>query len=109
MFLLRNEIITILNLVFVYENIKDLKNDENQKLTTYGTSIIRGIKSIIMENGNYIEKVDNMDYYELLKEKGYIIIGYEVINPYSLNYDGNLSTEFYVKEDDTKLVLTPFK
>ncbi len=55
--------------VFVYENIKDLKNDENQKLTTYGTSIIRGIKSIIMENGNYIEKVDNMDYYELLKEK----------------------------------------
>lgn len=61
-----------------------------------------------MGNVDKVIKVDNMEDYELYINEGYVVIGYELVNPYSLNKDGTLTTELYCEEDAIRLVYTPF-
>lgn len=91
-----------------YKTIQDLKNQKNDVSSYYGTSEIRRIKTICMGNEDNEVKVDNMEDYEFYINEGYVVIGYELVNPYSLNNDGTLTTELYCEEDAIQLIYTPF-
>ncbi len=93
----------------IYRNNQDLENNQNGQTSLYGTSIFRCIRSIIMAKEDIVIEVDNMENYELFLNMGYVVTGYNLVNQYSLNEDGTLTDEFTCKNEDIKLVRTPFK
>ena len=95
--------------VSVFESGKSLENNQNVKTSLYGTSIFRCIRSIIMTKEDIVIEVDNMEDYKLFLSIGYVVIGYNLVNQYSLNEDGTLTDEFTCNDEDVKLVHTPFK
>lgn len=95
--------------VFISKDIYSLETQEDLITSYYGTSILHCISSVEMSKEDEKIKVDNMNDYEFYISEGYKVIGYEFVNLYSLNEDDTLTTEFFCKEEDMKLVFTPFK
>ena len=84
----------------IYKDRPSLKKQENSMSSYYGTSLARCISSIDMTNGYEEITVYNMEDYELYQENGYSVIGYGLVNQYSLNEDGTLNVELRCDEDD---------
>lgn len=95
---------TITESTKVYKDIYSLNKKENSVNSYYGSSKTRCIRSFVMSNGENPIEVYNTDAYYSLKEMGYELIGYNVVN-----YDEqNPITEFYCQDEDLKRVFTPF-
>lgn len=91
----------------VSDDVTILK-DGKKTTSYYGTSIIRCIGSIVLQKGDKVVVVDNMEDYEKYKYKNFKVKGYNLINEYSLNKNGTLTPELCAKDSDIKLVYTPF-
>lgn len=98
----------IVNLKNENTPIYESRDSNNSTTSYYGTSELRCICSIVLAKDNYEIEVDNMDDYELFTELGFIVKRYNLINQYSLNKDGSLTTELYCNKDGVQLVRTPF-
>ncbi len=92
--------------VEVYKSLEDLSNKQNPLSSYFGTSEDRCIRSICLANGENKVNVNNMNDYECYLNEGYEVIGYSYINLYATGPD---DLEFFVKDEDVKLILTPFK
>lgn len=92
--------------VEVYKSLEDLSNKQNPLSCYFGTSEDRCIRSICLKNGENKVDVNNMKDYECYLNEGYEVIGYSYINLYATGPD---DLEFFVKDEDVKLILTPFK
>lgn len=77
----------------IYENKKDLQNQENGKTSYYGTSELRCVLSLCLTKGEESVDVYNMDDYEYYINEGYVVTGSNLVNQYSLNSDGELIPE----------------
>ena len=87
----------------IYEDIYSVDRQENAVTSLYGTGEIRCIQSIIMSNQDMVTEVDNMDDYELFKSIGFEVKGYNLVNQFSLEEDGSLTSEFRCGKDAIKL------
>lgn len=87
----------------IYEDIYSVDRQENAVTSLYGTKEIRCIQSIIMSNQDMVTEVDNMDDYELFKSIGFEVKGYNLVNQFSLEEDGSLTSEFRCGKDAIKL------
>lgn len=87
----------------IYEDIYSVDRQENATTSLYGTGEIRCIQSIIMSNQEMVTEVDNMDDYELFKNIGFEVKGYNLVNQFSLAEDDSLTTEFRCEKDAIKL------
>ena len=83
----------------IYTSNSDLLAGKNFKTAYYGTKEICLIKSIIMARENLVIDVDNMEDYETLKESGFSVTGYTLVNQYSLQEDGTLDIEGKCEEE----------
>lgn len=93
----------------VFENKKDLQNQENGKSSYYGTSELRCVSSLHMTNGEKNVEVYNMDDYEYYIDEGFVVTGSDLVNQYSLCSNGELTPEGCYKNTSLQLVLVPFK
>ncbi len=92
----------------VFENKKDLQNQENGKSSYYGTSELRCVSSLHMTNGEKNVEVYNMDDYEYYIDEGFVVTGSDLVNQYSLCSNGELTPEGCYKNTSLQLVLVPF-
>ncbi len=91
--------------VLVYRDVYSLYNKTNSILSTYGTSELRYIRSIIMVKDYMMVEVDNMDDYELYQDIGFSVIGYNLVNQFSLNDRRDLITECRCDKDSVKKLI----
>lgn len=92
------------------ENAPIYKASDSNKSTTsyYGTSELRCIRSISLAKGEHKITVDNMKDYETFIKLGFGVEKYNLVNQYSLNADGSLTSECYCDKGGVQLVYTPF-
>lgn len=83
-------------------------NSNKPTTSYYGTSELRCIRSIALAKDDYEIEVDNMEDYESFTKLGFAVKKYNLVNQYSLNVDGTLTTEAYSDKGGVQLVYTPF-
>ncbi len=93
----------------VFANPNNLQNQENGHSSYYGTSELRCVSSLVLTNGEKNVEVYNMDDYEYYIDKGYVVFGSNLVNQYSLNFDGKLNYEGCYDNASLHLVRIPFK
>jgi len=99
------EIGDVVNLIDEDQTIYNDIYMEDAMHSYYGCSEVRIILEIIMEKDGIIANINNMDDYEILVSLGYQIKGYTLGNQFSLNEDGNITTELRCKKDSVKTLL----
>ena len=83
--------------------------DSNRPTTSYyETSELRCIRSISLAKDEKEIEIDNMEDYETFTKLGFVVKKYNLVNQYSLNADGSLTTEAYCDKGGVQLVYTPF-
>ena len=88
----------------IYKDIYSVYSGENATTSYYGQSEVRYIESIIMAEENLVIEVDNMNDYEMYLCDDFVIIGYNLVNQYSLAEFGNLESEFRCNKNDIRLI-----
>lgn len=88
----------------IYKDIYSVYSGENATTSYYGQSEARYIEVIIMTDENLVIEVDNMNDYEMYLRDGFVVIGYNLVNQYSLDEFGNLTKELRCEEDGIKLI-----
>ncbi len=88
----------------VYKDIYSVYSGENATTSYYGQSEARYIEAIIMTDENLVIEVDNMNDYEMYLRDGFVVIGYNLVNQYSLDEFCNLTKELRCEEDGIKLI-----
>ena len=88
----------------IYKDIYSVYSRENATTSYYGQSEARYIEVIIMTDENLVIEVDNMNDYEMYLHDGFVVIGYGLVNQYSLDENGNLTKELCCEEDGIKLI-----
>ena len=94
------------NCIDIYKTDEDLQKQENSFPSYFGTKEMRLIKGIKMAKEDLLFTAHTMEEYELLKEYGFAVIGYELVNQYSLQEE-ILKEEGKFREEDIKLVYKP--
>lgn len=88
----------------IYKDIYSVYSGENATTSYYGQSEVRYIESIIMADESLVIEVDNMNDYEVYLCDDFVVIGYNLVNQYSLDEFGNLESEFRCKKNDIRLI-----
>ncbi len=99
-----DEVFVIDDSVPTYVTKEDLAWGTNYKTSYYGTREIRLVSKIAMTKDYITTEVDNMEDYELLKSIGFSVVGYILVNQYSLKEDGSLEIEGRYEEIGVELV-----
>lgn len=86
----------------IYSDIYSVINKQNANSSLYGQSEARYICGIIMVKDEIVTEVDNMEDYELYKSIGFDVAGYNLVNQFSLNEEGNLISEMRCGADGVK-------
>lgn len=90
--------------VSVYADMYSLYAQENATTSLYGTTEVRYIESIIMSDDNLVVEIESMDEYEIYLSEDFYVIGYNLVNQFSLDENGNLTNELRCEEDGIKLI-----
>lgn len=80
----------------IYQDIYSLYNLENEKTSYYKLNELRCIKSIVMTNNIDVLEASSMEEYETYLQNGYYVIGYNLVNQYSLNSSNYITSEGFV-------------
>ncbi len=93
----------------VFENGKDLQNQENGLPSYYGTTELRCISSFYLVKGEETVEVYNMEDYKYYIDEGFVVTGYDLVNQYSLNSDGTIIPEGCYDEKSIHSEFVPFR